>query len=104
MKSYVLWSSAALLLAVTGCSNGTPAADHKPTTASVTTTSGTTSDATIQVTDFSKRTLAFQDVLNISLRSAMAIWISYMLWAGQPLADPTRMDLPSYLLLKTFNK
>ncbi|WP_025674844.1 ABC transporter substrate-binding protein [Paenibacillus polymyxa] len=62
MKSYVLWSSAALLLAVTGCSNGTSTADHKPVSASVSTTSSTTSGATIQVTDFSKRTLAFQKV------------------------------------------
>ncbi|WP_090738228.1 ABC transporter substrate-binding protein [Paenibacillus sp. Mc5Re-14] len=62
MKSYVLWSSAALLLAVTGCSNGTSTADHKPVSASVSTTSSTTSGVTIQVTDFSKRTLAFQKV------------------------------------------
>lgn len=62
MKSYVLWSSAALLLAVTGCSNGASTADHKPTSASVSATSGTTSSAAIQVTDFSKRTLAFQKV------------------------------------------
>ncbi|MXO79035.1 ABC transporter substrate-binding protein, partial [Paenibacillus sp. OT2-17] len=62
MKSYVLWSSAALLLAVTGCSNGASTADHKPTSASVSATSGTTSSAVIQVTDFSKRTLAFQKV------------------------------------------
>ncbi|WCM60550.1 ABC transporter substrate-binding protein [Paenibacillus polymyxa] len=62
MKSYVLWSSAALLLAVTGCSNGASTADHKPTSASVSATSGTTSSAAIQVTDFSKRTLAFQSV------------------------------------------
>ncbi|MEC0183898.1 ABC transporter substrate-binding protein [Paenibacillus peoriae] len=62
MKSYVLWSSAALLLAVTGCSSGAPTADHKPTNASVSTTSSRASDAAIQVTDFSKRTLAFQGV------------------------------------------
>ncbi|URJ50287.1 ABC transporter substrate-binding protein [Paenibacillus polymyxa] len=62
MKSYVLWSSAALLLAVTGCSNGASTADHKPTSASVSAASSTTSGATIQVTDFSKRTLAFQKV------------------------------------------
>ncbi|MHB0884004.1 ABC transporter substrate-binding protein [Paenibacillus sp. SEL1] len=62
MKSYVLWSSAALLLAVTGCSNGTSTADHKPASASVSTASSTTSGATIQVTDFSNRTLAFQKV------------------------------------------
>ncbi len=61
MKSYVLWSSAALLLAVTGCSNGT-SADQKPASASVSTASSTTSGATIQVTDFSKRTLAFQKI------------------------------------------
>lgn len=62
MKSYMLWSSAVLLLAVTGCSNGAPTTDHKPTSASVSATSGTTSSAAIQVTDFSKRTLAFQKV------------------------------------------
>ncbi|MEK3950487.1 ABC transporter substrate-binding protein [Paenibacillus sp. FSL H7-0703] len=62
MKSYMLWSSAVLLLAVTGCSNGASTADHKPTSASVSATSGTTSGAAIQVTDFSKRTLAFQKV------------------------------------------
>ncbi|MDY7993249.1 ABC transporter substrate-binding protein [Paenibacillus polymyxa] len=62
MKSYVLWSSAALLLTVTGCSNGTSTADHKPASASVSTASSTRSGATIQVTDFSKRTLAFQKV------------------------------------------
>ncbi|MCP3780311.1 ABC transporter substrate-binding protein [Paenibacillus sp. MZ03-122A] len=62
MKSYVLWSSAALLLAVTGCSNGASTADHKPTSAAVSATSGTTSSAAIQVTDFSKRMLAFQKV------------------------------------------
>ncbi|WP_311079935.1 ABC transporter substrate-binding protein [Paenibacillus polymyxa] len=62
MKSYVLWSSAALLLAVTGCSNGASTADHKPTSASVSATSGTTSGTSIQVIDFSKRTLAFQKV------------------------------------------
>jgi iron complex transport system substrate-binding protein len=60
MKSYVLWSSAALLLAVTGCSSGAPTADHQPTNASVSTTSNRASDAAIQVTDFSKRTLAFR--------------------------------------------
>lgn len=62
MKSYVLWSSAALLLAVTGCSNGASTADHKPASASVSATSGTTNGAAIQVTDLSKRTLAFQKV------------------------------------------
>ncbi|WP_342427140.1 ABC transporter substrate-binding protein [Paenibacillus sp. FSL L8-0158] len=62
MKSYMLWSSAVLLLAVTGCSNGASTADHKPTSASVSATSGTTSSTAIQVTDFSKRTLAFQKV------------------------------------------
>ncbi|WDM21359.1 ABC transporter substrate-binding protein [Paenibacillus polymyxa] len=62
MKSYVLWSSAALLLAVTGCSNGASTADHKPTSASVSATSGTTSGTSIQVIDFSKRTLAFQKI------------------------------------------
>ncbi len=62
MKSYVLWSSAALLLAVTGCSHGTSTTDHKPASPSVSATSNTTSGATIQITDFSKRTLSFQKV------------------------------------------
>jgi iron complex transport system substrate-binding protein len=62
MKSYVLWSSAALLLAVTGCSNGTPATDHKSTVAPASASSGPTSGASIKVTDFSKRTLEFQGV------------------------------------------
>ncbi|OBA03831.1 iron-hydroxamate ABC transporter substrate-binding protein [Paenibacillus polymyxa] len=62
MKSYVLWSSAALLLVVTGCSHGTSTTDHKPASPSVAATSNTTSGATIQVTDFSKRTLSFQKV------------------------------------------
>ncbi|WP_179030654.1 ABC transporter substrate-binding protein [Paenibacillus kribbensis] len=62
MKSYVLWSSAALLLAVTGCSNGAPTAGHQPTSASVSATSSWPSNAAIQVTDFSKRTLSFHGV------------------------------------------
>ncbi|KZE67492.1 iron-hydroxamate ABC transporter substrate-binding protein [Paenibacillus jamilae] len=62
MKSYVLWSSAALLLVVTGCSHGTSTTDHKPASPSVSATSNTTSGATIQITDFSKRTLSFQKV------------------------------------------
>ncbi|MGZ0042926.1 ABC transporter substrate-binding protein [Paenibacillus ottowii] len=62
MKSYVLWSSAALLLVVTGCSHGTSTTDHKPASPSVSATSNTTSGATIQITDFSKRTLSFPKV------------------------------------------